>query len=85
MLKAKREKAKAAKAEGLPPPNDDCEDPESVSPFGCISATLGWETIQLLLVLWQNLISIPTNASSKDWELQVCRVLFFPLFINIGG
>eukprot|EP00884_Botryococcus_braunii_P014003 jgi/Botrbrau1/22603/Bobra.176_1s0033.1 len=69
-LKQKRDKAKAAKAADLQPDLDADDEEESISPFGCISATMGWETFQMLLVLWQNLIGIPTTASNKDWELQ---------------
>jgi hypothetical protein len=72
LLKQKRDKVRAAKAAGAQTSREQQPDEEeTVSPFGCISATMGWETFQMLLVLWQNLISIPITASNKDWELQV--------------
>lgn len=42
------------------------------SPYGGISATMGWETFHLVQVLWTGQIDIPTKSDDKDWEVLHC-------------
>ncbi len=42
----------------------------AVSPFACISATMGYSTFHMLQTLWLGVIDLPTNSSEKDWDLQ---------------
>ncbi|KIY94294.1 hypothetical protein MNEG_13668, partial [Monoraphidium neglectum] len=45
----------------------------AASPFGCISATMGWETFALVHKLWVEQAEInPGRNNSKDWPLQHC-------------
>ena len=45
----------------------------ALSPFACISATMGYGTFHMLQTLWLGVIDLPTNSSEKDWDLQVRR------------
>ncbi|KAL0032107.1 hypothetical protein WJX77_005423 [Trebouxia sp. C0004] len=42
----------------------------SESPFACVSAIMGWETFQMVHVLWIGLVDMPGKAPEKDWDMQ---------------
>ena len=41
------------------------------SPFGAVSATLGWETFRLVHSTWLTAIELPPRDENK-WDMQVC-------------
>ena len=41
------------------------------SPFGTVSATLGWETFRLVHSTWLTAIELPPRDENK-WDMQVC-------------
>ena len=46
--------------------------PQDVSPFACLSSTMGWETFHMVHVLWIGMVDTAGKPAEKDWELQVC-------------
>ena len=41
------------------------------SPFGCIGATMDWETFHMVHILWLSSIETVATSPDKDWELEV--------------
>lgn len=41
------------------------------SPFGTVSATLGWETFRLVHSTWLTAVELPPRDENK-WDMQVC-------------
>ncbi|KAK9830387.1 hypothetical protein WJX72_011470 [[Myrmecia] bisecta] len=63
--------AKKAAPAAAPGPEADAEAAKAaLSPFACISATMGFETFHMVQVLWLGIIDMPTKSEEKDWELQ---------------
>lgn len=44
---------------------------QDVSPFACLSATMGWETFHMVHVLWIGMVDTAGKPAEKDWQLQV--------------
>ena len=65
-LKAQRSKDKAEKE----------KDPSATnSPFACISASMSWDTFQLVQSIWLEAQGVQSNREEKDWKVQVRKLL----------
>ena len=57
--------------------------PQDVSPFACLSSTMGWETFHMVHVLWIGMVDTAGKPAEKDWELQVCSHDPYKLFMAL--
>ncbi|GAX82511.1 hypothetical protein CEUSTIGMA_g9938.t1 [Chlamydomonas eustigma] len=46
------------------------EHVNAVSPFACISSTMGWDTFHLVHKLWLSQLDVPARSDTKDWNIQ---------------
>ena len=60
------EKEKATASSGSRGVDDEAQE----SPYGTISATLGWETFRLVHSTWLTAIDLPSRDENK-WDMQV--------------
>ncbi|CAG9467441.1 unnamed protein product [Pedinophyceae sp. YPF-701] len=68
--KRRAAEARAAAGAGAAAPEVQPAD----SPFGQITATMGWGTFHLAYTLWTGQIEIPASMADKDWELMHAAV-----------
>lgn len=55
--------------------------PQDVSPFACLSSTMGWDTFHMVHVLWIGMVDTAGKPAERDWGLQVHAKLSVWLFV----